>query len=109
MAITVSTVVRSSLPGGRVLVAGLFTFDNVYATGGETMDLSAYLLGTSTPLIVVSGDDGWMVQGDRGTASANKVLCYGSADTNAAVNQQAAVSTDLSAVIGTFIAIGTAA
>jgi len=88
------------------MVYGNFTFDNVYATGGEIMDLSAHILSTDTPHIVVTGDDGWMCQVDRGTAAANVVLAYGSADTNAAVNQEAAVSTDLSAVIGTFIAIG---
>jgi len=106
MAITVSNVVQSPLFGGRVLVAGNFTFDNVYLVGGLVMDLSAYFLSSSTPIVTVSGDDGWMVSSTRGTAAAGKVIVFGSGDTNAAVCVEAAVSTDLSAVIGTFIAVG---
>jgi hypothetical protein len=93
MAMTVSNVVVSALPGGRVLVAGNATGDTSYATGGETMDLSSYLLTGSTPIIVLCGDDGYVPQSDRGTAAANLVLVY-------------EAGADAAAAIFTFIAIG---
>lgn len=105
MAATVSAVQVSPLPGGNVLVAGLATLSANYQAAGETMDLSSYLLSSSSPVIVLGGDDGYVPQSDRGTAAANTIQLF-EAGADAAALDEVANSTDTSAVICTFVAIG---
>lgn len=103
MAMTVSGVTTSALPGGYVLVAGKATGSNVYLTGGETMDISAYVGGS--PIVVMGGDDGYVAQHNRGTSAAGKVLLY-EAGADAAALDEFANAGDASDVICTFMAIG---
>lgn len=92
---------------GEVYVHGTVTFDNLYVTGGETLDLSSYILSTDSPTVLLNGDDGYVARHDRGTAAAGTVLLYYdiASSTNAA-SAQVAVNTDVSAVICPFVAIG---
>lgn len=111
MAATLSNVVTTPLGGGYRMVAGYATLSNVYLTGGETMDLSTYLLTSGYPVVQLTGDDGYHVEHNRGTAAAGKILAYTencNHTTNAALIQLANAS-DASAVICSFIAIGAAA
>jgi len=109
MAITLSSVIASPEIGGTVLVSGLATFDSLYATGGEVMDLSSYILSTASPIVTLNGDDGYVAKHDRGTAVAGKVLLYYSpAGNSAAALTQVAANTNAVAVVCTFFARGTA-
>jgi len=103
MAATVSSVIVSPLPGGTVLVSGLATLSANYQAAGETMDLSSYLTGS--PIIVMSGDDGYVPQSDRGTAAANTIQLY-EAGADAAALDEVANGTNVAAVICTFHAHG---
>ncbi len=106
MAMTVTVTATCDLPNGDRLVRGTATFDSSYATGGEVMDLSTQLSGS--PTVLLSGDDGYVPQHDRGTAAAGQVLAY-EAGVDAAALDEVAATTDLSAVICPFVAIGTPA
>lgn len=106
MAITLSSVNVSPLGSGLVVVCGLATFDSSYAgSGGEVMDLSAYFDGS--PIVIANGDDGYVVQHNRGTAAAGKLIAY-LQDTDGGPLIEVTATTDLSAVICPFVAFGTA-
>ena len=109
MAITISVTQSTNLPGGFRLISGTVTFDDSYPTGGETMDLSSYLLSTSSPTVIINGDDGYVIQHDRGTAAAGKLIAYGTGSANKAALTQQDATTNLSTVICPFTAIGQAA
>jgi hypothetical protein len=109
MAVTLSSVKASPLPGGEVIVRGLATMDSLYATSGEVMDLSSYLSDVSSPTVLLGSDDGYILRHDRGTNSGGKVLAYNApAGNSAAALAQAAANTNLAAVVVPFIAIGSA-
>ena len=110
MAVTISSVVETPLPGGQKMIHGLVTFDSSYPTGGETFDLSSYFLSTATSAtftVVPGGDDGYVCQHDRGTVSAGKLLLY-EAGADAAALDEVGNASDMSSVICPFIAIGPA-
>lgn len=111
MAASLSNVVTTPLGGGYRMVTGFATLSNVYLTGGETMDLSDYLLTGGFPVVLTGGDDGYQVIHNRGTAAAGKLVAY-YGNNNAAADgafAQVANAADLSAVIVGFTAIGAAA
>jgi hypothetical protein len=79
--------------------------DALYATSGETLDLSTYILGTDSPVVLLGGDDGFVLQHNRGTSSAGKVLAFEAGADGAALDE-CGVNTVLSAVISPCIVIG---
>lgn len=104
MAITLSDVKVTILPGGQRLVSGIATFDNSYAGSGEVMDLSSYIKSTDAPHVTLNpGNATYHVYHDGGTASGGKLWAIKistAADENAATN--------LAAVAVNFMAIGDA-
>ena len=109
MAVTLSSVSCSHLPGGEVIVRGLATLDGAYANGGEVMDLSSYILSSSSPTVLVGDDDGHQCTHSRGTAAAGKILAYNeAAAANATALAAVATNTNMAAVVVHFIAIGQA-
>jgi hypothetical protein len=83
------------------------TCTNTYVTTGTNneMVLSTYFLSTSSPNVILGGDDGYEAQHNRGTAAAGKVLLY-EAGADAAALDEFANAGDASGVILTFIALG---
>jgi hypothetical protein len=108
MAATFTLTGQSHLPGGYVIVYGTCTMDESYATGGEVMDMSSYILSTDSPVIIFGGDDGYVLQSDRGTSAANLAIAY-EAGADAASLDEVTAATNLAAVISPVIAIGKAA
>ena len=107
MAMTLTNVVVSHMPGGLVHVAGNATGDSSYATSGEVFDISAYINGGATPIVVITGDDGYVPQHNRGNAAAGLILFY-EAGTASAPLDEVDSAENLSAVVCTFMAIGLA-
>lgn len=108
MAATISNALFSLLPGGQGCLSGIATLSNVYLTGGETLDLSSYFSSASYPNVVASGDDGYQVIHNRGTAAAGKLVAYYGNNNHADDGPfaQVANAADLSAVVLPFIAMG---
>jgi len=108
MALTQSLTV-THLPNGHIMAYGTMTFDSVYVTGGETMDVSSIFSGT--PIVVVGGgDDGYVCRHNRGNAASGVLQLYfanGGAAAGAALIE-ATNATDASAVIVTVNIIGPA-
>jgi hypothetical protein len=69
------------LPNGNRLVTGTAAGPEVYITGGGVLDVSADFSGS--PKVFINGDDGYVIQHDRGTAAAGELLVY---MTNSAAN-----------------------
>ncbi len=105
MAVTITVQHSCELPNGARQIDGTVTFDSSYPAGGEVFDISAYLSGS--PNVRCSGDDGYEIQHDRGTAAAGKLLAY-EAGADTAPLDEVTATTDLSAVICYFQAVGTA-
>ena len=103
MALTIAnTFVIDSATGARV-ASFTVTFDNVYPTGGEILDISSWFQGS--PDVYVAGDDGVVVQHNRGTSAAGLLLAYEAGADGAALDQ-VANACDLSAVITKVLVIG---
>ena len=103
MALSVTApAVTVELPSGDRLIAGRFEMGEVYLTDGLTMDLSSYLSGT--PQVHISGDNAtYSVTHDGGTAAAGVVKASVVANGTEVAN-----AFNLSALGGTYIAVGTA-
>ncbi|MEE9366915.1 MAG: hypothetical protein V3W44_09535 [Dehalococcoidales bacterium] len=106
MAATVANVKVLWSVGGGLAISGRATLSATYLTGGETLDLSSYFQGS--PLVIPTGDDGYVIEHDRGNAAAGKLLARfangGAAAGAALIELTNAV--DTSAVICSFIAVG---
>tara|TARA_R100000231_G_scaffold88704_3_gene67161 strand:- start:626 stop:937 length:312 start_codon:yes stop_codon:yes gene_type:complete len=63
MALTVEQLGRTNVTGNRLTVALKVTFDASYPTGGEALDLTAYVSNIETVHVEVSG--GFVFQYDR--------------------------------------------
>ena len=107
MGLTVSITARGYFPSGEAYVRGTATFDTLYATGGETLDLSSYMSGSAYPTVLCIGDDGYVPVHNRGTATAGKIMLYRGGVANAVLSQAAANTNGAAVVIG-FLAIGAA-
>jgi hypothetical protein len=108
MALTLSLTYDTTM-GGSKIAYGTITFDNVYVTGGETLDLSAQFSGS--PTVLTSSDDGYVIRHNRGNAAAGVLQAYfanGGAAAGAALIEVTNAA-DLSAVIVHCIAMGTPA
>ena len=109
MSITQSITAKGFFPSGEAYVRGTATFDSLYAaSGGETLDLSAYIATATYPTVLCGVDDGYVGVHNRGTAAAGKVGLYRCGIANA-VLLEAALNTNAAAVVITFLAIGQAA
>lgn len=105
MSLTKSFTAAGFMPSGEAYVRGTATFDTLYATGGETLDLSSYISSATYPTVVCIPDDGYVAVHDRGTASAGKILLYRGGVANAVLSQET-VNTNAAAVVIGFLAIG---
>jgi hypothetical protein len=105
MGLTVSITARGYMPSGEAYVRGTATFDSLYATGGEVLDLSSYMQGAAYPTVLCNLDDGYVPAHDRGTATAGKIMLYRGGVANAVLSQAAANTNAIAVVIG-FLAIG---
>ena len=109
MAATLSSVKTTPLMGGYTMVSGLATGSSTYLTGGETMDLSAYILSSTSPIVMVGNSGqatvGYVGAHNQGTAAAGKVLFFEAGADSAALDEFANAGN--AAVINVpFIAIG---
>tara|TARA_R100000988_G_C3948660_1_gene139923 strand:- start:62 stop:373 length:312 start_codon:yes stop_codon:yes gene_type:complete len=93
MALTVEQLGRTNVTGNRLTVALKITFDSSYPTGGEALDLTAYVSNIETVGIEVSG--GYVFQYDR---SNKKVLAYEAGADSAALDE-VANATNLSSTV----------
>lgn len=93
MALTVEQLGRTNVTGNRLTVALKITFDDSYPTGGEALDLTAYVSNIETVGIEVSG--GYVFQYDR---SNKKVLAYEAGADGAALDE-VANATNLSSTV----------
>jgi len=98
MALTVEQLGRTNVTGNRLTVALKITFDDSYPTGGEALDLTAYVENIETVGIEVSG--GYVFQYDR---TNKKVLAYEAGADGAALDE-VANATNLSTVI-TYVSV----
>ena len=71
MALTVEQLGRTNVTGNRLTVALKITFDNSYPTGGEALDLTAYVSNIET--VHVENMDGYFLEYDR---TNKKVLVF---------------------------------
>jgi hypothetical protein len=84
MALTVEQLGRTNVTGNRLTVALKITFDASYPTGGEPLDLTAYVSNIETVGVEVSG--GYVFQYDR---TNKKVLAYEAGADSAALDEVA--------------------
>ena len=106
MAITIAAANSCELPNGSRQVIFTVTFDNSYAAGpGEVFDVSAWFSG-SPDVNPGGGDDGYVIQHDRGTAAAGVLIVYEAGADGAALDEVAG-TTDLSALIAKVTVTGT--
>lgn len=104
-AATVSVTYTNEMGGGMRMAVGTITMPEVYETNGATADLSDYFDGS--PIVLLgAGDDGVILQHNRGTAAAGLVLAYYSNSSANAALPEAANAENLSAVIVNFAAFG---
>lgn len=106
MAVTLSDVKVSILPGGLRLISGIGTLDSSYVDTGEVMDLSSYMKSADVPHVTLSGGAGYLLEHDGGTAAAGVIKAYIS--NNAAVMKAAANTTNLVTITFRFLAVGDA-
>lgn len=104
MALTIAAQSVCELPNSHRLVVFRVTFDSSYPSGGETFDISTWF-GGSPFMVGASGDDGYVIEHDRGTAAAGKLIARVSGTTDAPLNDEGN-ATDMSAVIATVTMIG---
>ena len=107
MSLTIALVSSSEMPNGHRQATFIFTFDASYPAGGEVRDISSWFSG-SPDLVGQGGDDGYVIQDDRGTAALGKVLAF-EAGADAAALDEVTATTDLSAVIVKATYVGVAA
>lgn len=105
MAASVSVTWGPEVPGNRKQVLGTVTFDSSYATGGEAVSLAD--LGLSRlDWLSASTTDGYVPAWD-GSASAPKIkLFWVDTTTDGAPLAEVPSTTDVSAVVVRFHAIG---
>jgi len=104
MALTISITSVDDKNNGDVEISGTVTFDSSYPTGGEVFDISDYISAIKSANF--SGDDGYVIQHNRGTPAAGVLLAY-EAGADAAALDEVADTTDLSSLISYFAVIGT--
>jgi len=107
---TVSVTAVHTMQGGYRVVHGTATLSGTYITGGDTIDLSSYFKSASSPTVIPSSDDGYLIRHDRGTAAAGTLMAY-VVNINASGNValiEVANASNLSAVVVPFIAVGQA-
>jgi hypothetical protein len=100
------------LGGGFSLIGGTLVMDSAYATSGEVMNLANRFSPSTTPTVVISAADGYMLEHNHGTANAGTVIARYSAGN--ALNGasfiiplvEVAASANLAAVNTTWFAIG---
>lgn len=105
MAVTIAYTSSCERNDGLREIRGTVTFDASYPTGGETFNISAKLSGS--PKVDCEGDGGYVAMHDGGTAAAGKIEMY-EAGADAAALDEVANTTDLSNIVITFCAVGTA-
>lgn len=106
MAATITLGCATPLPGGYVLVTGTATGSSTYLTNGEVLDLSSYILSTSSPIVTCGcSADGYVGAHNAGTATAGKILFYEAGADGAALDEFANAGNAV-AVTVPFIAIG---
>ena len=109
-----SVVFESQNLDGTKTIAGTLTLSDNYYTSGDVLNLANYLKSAGSPVVVIAGADGYMLEHNDGTAAAGKVVArYSSVNTKNGANEaialvEVAVNTDLSAVNAKFIATGLA-
>ena len=112
MAVTFKVDYELAGQAGAHVIGGTLLMDGSYATGGEAMNLATHLHNSSTPTVVISAADGYMLEHDCGTANAGKVVARysnGNALNGASFLiplVEVAGSTNLYNINTTFIAIG---
>lgn len=106
MALTYAALSTSTVPGDRKVRVGTLTFDSSYPTGGEAVTIASLGL-TTLEAIIVNASGGYNAVWDR-SVTAPKILVYvGDNDAGAdGPGAQVANTTDLSAVVVTYLAIG---
>jgi hypothetical protein len=98
MALTVEQLGRTNVTGNRLTVALKITFDSSYPTGGETLDLTAYVNNIETVMVETSG--GFVFGYDR----TNKKLKAFEAGADGDALDEVDNATNLSTVV-TFISV----
>jgi len=104
---TFTLATSTPLPTGDVMITGTVTLSNSYATGGDTLDLSAYIKGAATSTdftcVVGTASVGNPLAHNQGTATAGKILAF-----EVANGAQIAASANTVTYIGSIIAVGPA-
>lgn len=92
--------------GTKRVVRGTITFDSSYPTGGEAVTVASLGLVKLEDL-TLSGDDGYVLRWNR-SASSPLILAYMGDNNNASDGPliEVANTTDLSAVVTRFTAVG---
>lgn len=94
MALTVEQLGRTNVTGNRLTVALKITFDNSYPTGGEALDLTAYVNNIET--VHIENMDGYLLEYDR---TNGKVLAFESGANGSANDEVGNASSDLNGKI----------
>ncbi len=109
---TIKTSVENTGQGatiqGTKVVRGTLTM-GTYETSGDSLNLANYFLDSSTPTMMIGGDDGYVLQPTVGrNAEAMLVMAYYVSNINAATGPlgEVANATNLTGVNVDFVAFG---
>ena len=106
MAASFTVTYQGEGTSGYRMIAGTCTI-GVYITDGVDADLSDYFSGS--PVVMLGHDDGYLVEHNRGTAAAGKIICRVSNSTANSTFPQESNATNLANVVVFFQAFGTPA
>jgi len=105
MAASSSITWASEVPGSRREVRGTITFDSSYATGGEAVTLTQLGL-TRLDWLTVNTTDGHVPAWDGSTSTPKVKLFWVDTTTDGAPLAEVPSTTDVSAVVVRFHAVG---
>lgn len=105
MAASVAVTWGPEVPGNRKQVIGTVTFDSSYATGGEAVSLTDLGLNR-LDWLSVSTTDGYVPAWDGSTSAPKIKLYWVDTTTDGAALAQVPSTTDVSAVVVRFLALG---
>ena len=105
MATSVSITTGPEVPGSRMEVTGVITFDSSYVTGGEAVTLAQ--LGLSRlDYLIVTAVNGNIPAWDGSTSSPKIKLFWVDTTTDGAPMAEVVSTTDVSSTTARFLAIG---
>ena len=105
MAASVAVTWGPEVPGNRKQVIGTVTFDSSYATGGEAVTLTQLGL-TRLDWLTVNTTDGHVPAWDGSTSTPKVKLFWVDTTTDGAPLAEVPSTTDVSAVVVRFHAVG---